>query len=658
MCFKVKFVSKLKKLLVLVLLFKINILWSQDTIAPVITPNPGANGCIEVDCLNMPYVDPGASAYDNVDGNITSSIITFSNVRTNRVGQYTVTYIVFDKSGNSDTFIRHVCVENTKEPPGFKLYNKGNEFLFTADHQVSRVRNYFKWILDGDTMTQFNDEIVALATINDHQEHTMCYLENQCNDTTFTICQKFIDTIGDRHWVVIKSFRDLNNNCVKDNTDEYVIGAPVLVDANNQYAVGMPGFFGGYSYFLLDSNKLYKLRLWPSNTDTFSYTCLMHDTIIQPRTYKDTTLELSFAYNCVKRINDFYGGYAGVFNRAYPNETTDLYIWVGNLNYHSYKTCETIDSGLLKVSISGPAQLKKVKTPNVRVDVFNSKYAEVFYDNLNMGNMSSNNLYELYVEPTAKLGDTIFVDAEIVGYGVEPNYANNKRRSYIKVKSAYDPNNKLVDSERVLPGFKDALEYTINFQNTGNAEAKNIVIVDTISQKLDTSKLQFICSSHTCKFKLNGQVLKLYFDSINLPDSHTNQVLSHGFATFTIPPKDTLKHLEAIQNTAFIYFDFNPPIVTNTAYTVAMYKGEIVSISNADFNSIRVFPNPVKDKLLINDPNAILKSAELFDVTGKLVLANTNILEFTQLDMSQMPEGVYVLKLKTLDGIKCFKVLK
>ncbi len=50
--------------------------------------------------FNTTYVDAGATAEDNADGNITASIITESDVNTSKVGTYNVTYRVSDSSGN------------------------------------------------------------------------------------------------------------------------------------------------------------------------------------------------------------------------------------------------------------------------------------------------------------------------------------------------------------------------------------------------------------------------------------------------------------------------------------------------------------------------------------------------------------------------------
>ena len=56
------------------------------------------------------YIDAGATALDNYDGNITSNISTVNPVNTNLVGTYTVTYTVTDSSGNSTTVTRTVEV--------------------------------------------------------------------------------------------------------------------------------------------------------------------------------------------------------------------------------------------------------------------------------------------------------------------------------------------------------------------------------------------------------------------------------------------------------------------------------------------------------------------------------------------------------------------
>src|SRR3989344_291560 len=82
-----------------------------DTIPPVIT----LVGAAEVEVLvGETYEDAGATAEDDVDGDITSSIATDNLVDTSILGTYTVTYTVSDAAGNeADPVTRTVNVVET-----------------------------------------------------------------------------------------------------------------------------------------------------------------------------------------------------------------------------------------------------------------------------------------------------------------------------------------------------------------------------------------------------------------------------------------------------------------------------------------------------------------------------------------------------------------
>ena len=73
---------------------------ASDTTAPVITRLGSATVSLNV---GETYSDAGATATDNVDGTITSSIVTVNPVNVNTAGTYTVTYNVSDAAGNAAT---------------------------------------------------------------------------------------------------------------------------------------------------------------------------------------------------------------------------------------------------------------------------------------------------------------------------------------------------------------------------------------------------------------------------------------------------------------------------------------------------------------------------------------------------------------------------
>jgi len=86
-----------------------------DTTPPVIT-------LIDSDTINIfvgdSFTDPGATASDDVDGDITAKIVIVNPVDTNVAGTYTITYNVSDVAGNpAQEVIRTVIVSEKPAPP-------------------------------------------------------------------------------------------------------------------------------------------------------------------------------------------------------------------------------------------------------------------------------------------------------------------------------------------------------------------------------------------------------------------------------------------------------------------------------------------------------------------------------------------------------------
>jgi hypothetical protein len=101
-----------QSLLFILLLLSANCMAVIDSIPPVITLN-GQNPLNHI--LNSTYTDAGATAFDNVDGNITSSItsnITASNPNKDLAAYYTIIYSASDQAGNTATATRTIHVYN------------------------------------------------------------------------------------------------------------------------------------------------------------------------------------------------------------------------------------------------------------------------------------------------------------------------------------------------------------------------------------------------------------------------------------------------------------------------------------------------------------------------------------------------------------------
>ncbi|HEX8528920.1 MAG TPA: T9SS type A sorting domain-containing protein, partial [Cytophagales bacterium] len=141
----------------------------------------------------------------------------------------------------------------------------------------------------------------------------------------------------------------------------------------------------------------------------------------------------------------------------------------------------------------------------------------------------------------------------------------------LPITDSFDPNDKLVLPAGVTAAhytaFGQELEYTVRFQNTGNDYAYRVVVVDTLSEKLDVSTLRVAGASHPYRFSLSGKgrpVLTFTFEDINLPDSTRDQQGSNGLVKFTIKPLKDLPEKTRIENYADIFFDYNPPVRTDT----------------------------------------------------------------------------------------------
>ncbi|MFK8101110.1 MAG: T9SS type A sorting domain-containing protein [Saprospiraceae bacterium] len=194
------------------------------------------------------------------------------------------------------------------------------------------------------------------------------------------------------------------------------------------------------------------------------------------------------------------------------------------------------------------------------------------------------------------------------------------------INCAYDPNDKLVEPNRggvenpTL--FGEKLNYTIRFQNTGTDTAFTVVLKDQLDADLDWSTFRATASSHPYQVYLNDAgLLEFTFNNILLPDSTTNEPESHGFVKYVIEHKENLAENTVLENSAEIYFDFNPPILTNTTINTLV---TMLPTSTEDFvqkpKLIKAFPNPFSEstRIVIEGLDAPQEySLQLLDATGR-----------------------------------------
>lgn len=179
--------------------------------------------------------------------------------------------------------------------------------------------------------------------------------------------------------------------------------------------------------------------------------------------------------------------------------------------------------------------------------------------------------------------------ARVYGYHEGDLVAYGDKDLHVPMTCAYDPNDKQAfpmgyhDDHLILNGTE--IEYLVRFQNTGNAPATNVLVTDTIDENLDLSSFSLMANSHSvvATIKPEIRVIEFLFENIMLPDSTNNEPESHGFVSYLISPNESLEPGTEINNTANIYFDNNPPIITNTTWhTIHECGGEAAFTSEVD----------------------------------------------------------------------------
>jgi uncharacterized repeat protein (TIGR01451 family) len=252
------------------------------------------------------------------------------------------------------------------------------------------------------------------------------------------------------------------------------------------------------------------------------------------------------------------------------------------------------------------------------------------------------------------------INADVTN-GTDVYLANNSMTISQVVIGSYDPNNKLNSPSGVgetgdmLPS-NDAFTYVINFQNTGTSEAVNIRVEDQLDTDLDWSTFQMISASHNYTVEMENGHLVWYFNNIMLPDSNTNEVLSHGQITFRIHPIADKPVGTVFENTAYIYFDFNEAIITNTAVNTFVSS---IGVNEVETNAgISIYPNPSEGDFTIaaEDMNAG-DYIVIFDAMGREVfrkqVMNSNT---TRID-TNLPTGQYVLQIQGSVNVQTTKVV-
>lgn len=262
------------------------------------------------------------------------------------------------------------------------------------------------------------------------------------------------------------------------------------------------------------------------------------------------------------------------------------------------------------------------------------------------------------VIPTVALGQLVTNSVTTTIPSGDMNVANNTFNLTETIIGSWDPNDKSEShGEKIVHSTfssNEYLTYTIRFENTGTAEAINIRVNDVLDSQLDENSIRMVNASHPYVLDKVGSTLNWKFDGVNLSPSVANTQIGHGYIVFQVKPKTGFAVGDIIPNTANIYFDFNPAIVTNTVTTEFVTT---LAVNEFDTNSVSVYPNPVHANLNLKNSSKI-DLVEVISVLGQKVLIQ-DVNDFdAKINMSSLEKGIYFVKVISEGKEKTIKIIK
>jgi uncharacterized repeat protein (TIGR01451 family) len=251
------------------------------------------------------------------------------------------------------------------------------------------------------------------------------------------------------------------------------------------------------------------------------------------------------------------------------------------------------------------------------------------------------------------LGEQLLFPATATNSINEVNELNNTFTLDRLITGSYDPNDKIGTaniSRSTTQYFLDAdawIDYTVRFQNTGTDTAFTVVIRDTLESDLDLMSLEILGASHAFTPSFGeGRELVFTFPDILLPDSTTDLLGSQGFVAFRMKPRIGLLPGDIIENIANIYFDFNPPIITEPSVLVAEFS---TGVAQENTTVITLAPNPATDEVIVTGAGMI-DHVRIVASDGRTILARNPMAYRDAIEVSSLKAGAYLLIAELANG--------
>ena len=570
-------------------------------------------------------------------------------------------YIYILSEDNSDVFVTKFDIDN-QEAIWTTSASSGNTnfpFIFATDIAYNSTENYitatgFRENLAGDDKQVFFSLISSDGTViadvsrdgdkagenmgltlTSHNNSGTSLIGGQINKDT-SVSSAFIYYLNESNLINAikgKVFLDNDENGIQNSGEPNIAVGNINIDNEYETYLNQNGFFqtipnpGWHTVtYNLDSD-------WALTSDSLTFHLDTND----PGTPNDTLCFGIKPENIVDQVEPFVLAQAFVCNLSTP-----FLLQIRN-------TGTTVQDVILKFNFEGFLE-GSTPTPD-SINVNNLYWT---YNGLNPG---ESRIIELRIQMPGvdEIGETLSFNA--FAYLFDSNsqtITDSFEYEYQDILlCAYDPNDKHVNPMGVgdddLTLFGQYLNYTVRFQNTGNFPAKDVIIADTLDDDLDLSTFEFLAASHTIsEINKRDNAFEFVFNNIFLPDSLSNEPESHGFVSFRIKPKEGLPEGTKINNTAYIYFDQNPAIITNKTRNILVSDLTPTIQIQDDKNVLyKVFPNPTTGELFVESlyasPNPI--NWNLIDILGRRIKSGNLERNQQRLNLNEIKNGIYFLDL-------------
>lgn len=357
-------------------------------------------------------------------------------------------------------------------------------------------------------------------------------------------------------------YNDSNNSCVVDYNDVRLRNLKLQVSQSGN--IVQQGYFSDVYSFNTG------LGTFQTSIDTtglpFNITCPLSNNQTSVLTALDSIdTGINFGVECKTGV-DLAVWSVNSVDAFRPASTVQINIKAGDWATFWGQHCNThLLPGTLIVNINGPATYDATAIGALAPSSVSGSQQTISYTVSDWSAIDPAKAFNLLlkIDTAALTTQTVCITATISWNGADNNVANNQINTCIPVVSSLDPNDKTSSPAMGIP--QDGwLNYTVRFQNTGNSYAQTIYLLDTLDTNLDAATFELLSWSHENQTTLNGNIVRFNFPGIHLPDSNSNEAGSHGYVQYRVKTKANLPIGTHIRNTAYIYFDFNPAVVTNT----------------------------------------------------------------------------------------------